>query len=324
LNEKQRKPRHSAELTLQLESSSMAQRMRDRSERMAALVVIGGIDVGKTVLLEADRVVLGRDAECDGILRDDGISRHHAEVIRRDADRYLIRDLQSTNGIFVDGERVAEHELTEGDKVLLGRRTVLKFFLQDEIEAEFQQQMYSSAVRDGLTGAFNRRYFDERVTAELSYAKRHRSPVSLLMIDIDQFKRVNDTFGHPAGDQVLAAVAQAIAETIRAEDVFARYGGEEFVIIAREIDEAGGLAFGERLRRVVEEVRIVGPGGERIAVTISVGVATVPRGAEVSSAEALGRADENLYSAKRRGRNRVEASALRDGAGDGTPAGGSK
>jgi diguanylate cyclase (GGDEF)-like protein len=312
VNEKNRKPRHSAELTLQIESSTMAERMRGQGDRAATLVVIGGIDVGNTIPLVRDSVVLGRDPECDGILRDDGISRKHAEVVRDKTGDFVVRDLGSTNGIFVDGERVAQHRLRDGDKVLLGRRTVLKFSMQDEIETAFQQQMYSSAVRDGLTGAFNRRYFDERVTAELSYARRHRSPVSVLMIDLDHFKKVNDTFGHLAGDQVLEAVARSIAETIRTEDVFARYGGEEFVIIAREVDEVGGLAFGERLRRIIEDIKILAPNGERISVTVSVGVATVPKGRAVDSAEVISCADGNLYAAKEKGRNRVEASALRD------------
>ncbi|MBW2277329.1 MAG: GGDEF domain-containing protein [Deltaproteobacteria bacterium] len=311
MNDKKRRERNVSELTLQIESSTMAEKMRSKDDRDAALVVIGGMDVGNTIPLAKDSVVLGRDPDCDEILRDDGISRQHAEVVREKSGGYLIRDLGSTNGIFVEGERVAQHRLRDGDKVLLGRRTVIKFSLQDEIEAEYQQQMYSSAVRDGLTGAFNRRYFDERVTAELSHARRHLSPVSVLMIDLDHFKRVNDTFGHVSGDQVLEAVAKSIAETIRTEDVFARYGGEEFVIIAREIDEVGGLAFGERLRRIIEQIKILAPNGERIPVTISVGVATVPQGAEYDSAEVISRADQNLYSAKEKGRNRVEASALR-------------
>jgi diguanylate cyclase (GGDEF)-like protein len=309
-SDKQRKPRPAAELTLQLDTSTLAERMRDKPRRRASLLVIGGIDVGNIIPLELSRVVLGRDPECGGILRDDGISREHAEVVREGPDRFLIRDLGSTNGIFVGGERVGSHELSDGDKVLFGRRTILKFVLQDALEMEFQQQMYRSAVRDALTGAFNRKHFDERITAELSYASRHNSPVSLLMIDLDRFKRINDTFGHIAGDQVLKSVAAVIAETIRAEDVFARYGGEEFVVIAREVDAIGGLALGERLRRLVEEMRVLQPDGERILVTISVGVATAPRGAVVKAAALVKRADENLYAAKRGGRNRVEASMV--------------
>jgi diguanylate cyclase (GGDEF)-like protein len=207
--------------------------------------------------------------------------------------------------------------------VLLGRGTVLQFVLQDPIEEQFRRQMYESTVRDGLTGAFNRKHFDERLAAELSFARRHGSPVSLLMFDLDRFKDVNDRWGHQAGDQVLQAVARVVQDRLRGEDVLARYGGEEFAVIARGIGPLNGLALGERLRREVEALEIVTPEGVRIPVTISVGVGTAGEGAQAGPAELIALADRNMYRAKQQGRNRVEASpelvtAPREGEGTGT------
>jgi diguanylate cyclase (GGDEF)-like protein len=257
--------------------------------------------------------VVGRDAECDGVIRDDGISRRHARVVREAPGEFVLEDLDSTNGVFVDGERIARHHLVDGEKVLLGRRTILKFVLQDRLDLMFQRQMYESSVRDALTGAFNRRHFDERIASELSFAKRHDMAVTLAMLDLDHFKKVNDSWGHQAGDQVLQSVAKTLIEMLRQEDVFARYGGEEFAVIARGITAQGGLALGERLRAEVERMAIRAPQGDRIPVTISVGVCTASGGREAAAVDLLRQADVNLYAAKSSGRNRVVATELQIG-----------
>lgn len=303
-----RKRRKTTELTLELDRSSVTKLLGGESNREASLIVLGGLDVGNTFPLNPQLpTVFGRDPSCDGIIRDDGISRRHAEVTPLGGDRYVISDLGSTNGLFIDGERVERWELSEGQKILLGRRTILKFVLQDSLDARFQKQMYESSVRDALTGAFNRKHFDERIFSEVSFASRHGVALTLVMFDLDHFKRINDTFGHQAGDQVLAAVSSVVLETLRVEDLFARYGGEEFVIIARGISEVGGLALGERIRRVVEDIQVTTPDGHRIPVTISAGVATVPADASCDAASLIAVADRNLYNAKESGRNRVTA-----------------
>jgi diguanylate cyclase (GGDEF)-like protein len=308
-----RKPRPTTEMTLQLDRGPGIDPARG-GERRAAFVVIGGLDMGETIPLREDGpTVLGRDPECAGVIRDDGISRRHAEVTCEAPGVFVLADLDSTNGVFVGERRVARHRLIDGDKVLLGRRTILKFVIQDPFDHAFQQKMYESSVRDALTGAFNRRHFDERLAAELSYARRHAVTVTLAMLDLDHFKRINDTRGHPAGDQVLRSVARTLMEMLRQEDVFARFGGEEFAVIARGITAIGGLALGERLRAEVERIQIRGPEGERIPVTVSVGVCTAAGGRELPAAEILGRADANLYAAKKAGRNRVVASELEIG-----------
>lgn len=305
--QERRRSRRINEHTLQLEVPTLMERLRQSAGRRAALVVVAGMDMGSTILLDRPVTVLGRDPDCHGVIRDDGISRRHAEVRLREDGGFEIVDLGSTNGVFLAGDRIERRSLREGDKILLGRGTVLQFLMLDPVDEQFRRGMYESTVRDGLTGAFNRKHFDERLSSEISFAKRHGSSVSLLLFDLDRFKRVNDTWGHQAGDLVLKAVAEAVQDRLRGEDLLARWGGEEFAVIARGIGSLGGLALGERLRREVEKLRIVTPEGDHIPVTISVGVATATGQAGVDVEELVARADRNLYLAKNKGRNRVEA-----------------
>ncbi|HHH27252.1 MAG TPA: GGDEF domain-containing protein, partial [Polyangiaceae bacterium] len=195
--------------------------------------------------------------------------------------------------------------LHDGDRVGLGRRTVLKVQLQDSLEAEVSERLYESMVRDAVTRAYNRLAFDERLRAEAAFARRHGTALTVIMIDLDHFKRVNDTYGHPAGDRVLREVVRVVDGTIRAEDMLARYGGEELAIIARGITTLQAAAFAERLRSVVESHGIEF-GDRRIWVTASFGVATAIDDPNLYDPTALvAAADAALYRAKRDGRNRV-------------------
>jgi len=276
------------------------------------LLVLSGLDMGNAVTVGERGVVIGRDEQCDLVLRDDGISRHHIEIRPYGTDRVIARDLESTNGSFVRGMRIEVAELRNGEKLLLGRRTLLKFALLDDIDLVYQREMYNSSTRDGLTGAFNRRYFGQKLRADVSFARRHRIPLSLLMLDLDHFKRVNDSHGHRTGDAVLVSCAQAIADAIRTEDVFARYGGEEFAIIAPATDCAGAAALAERIRRTVAGVSLpaLDGSGAALAITLSAGVATLDPGVDADEQTLVATADENLYTAKKAGRNRVAATRI--------------
>ncbi len=162
---------------------------------------------------------------------------------------------------------------------------------------------------DALSGALNRHAFDVRSRAELERAARHRLPVSLLLLDIDHFKRVNDTHGHPAGDAAIRALAEGIRPLLRQSDLFARLGGEEFAILAPHTDAESAAAFADRLREEIA-CRPVAWGSLRLAVTVSVGVATWT-GANEPLESLLSRADRALYAAKHGGRNRVARAPLR-------------
>jgi two-component system, cell cycle response regulator len=274
---------------------------RDR----AYLIVLAGSSVGEMYKIVAENTVIGRGQQADIQVIDEGISRRHAEIVHQ-GDKIFIRDLQSTNGTFCNGDRIGEHQLSDGDKIQVGSTTILKFTFHDSLDETFQRQMYESALRDGLTKIFNKKYFLDRLESEFAYAIRHASPLSLVMFDIDHFKRINDTHGHLAGDHALSTLAHVVSETIRQEDVFARYGGEEFAVICRGIDLGGALAFGERIRRCVDSQQVVYSGID-IKVTVSVGVAAVMEGSMRDPVELVGAADDALYQAKRQGRNRVIA-----------------
>lgn len=163
----------------------------------------------------------------------------------------------------------------------------------------------SELVRvDSLTGLHNRRAFDEHLPREVARSQRLGEPFCLLMIDIDHFKRLNDTYGHPAGDAVLRSVARAIAGCTRPSDLVARYGGEEFAVVLSGIDSGQALAVAERIRR---QVALAESGLHR--VTVSVGVAQYRPSAGDDAEQLLGRADQALYAAKHAGRNRVQAAS---------------
>ncbi len=300
-------PERSGPHTAIIDQSSLVTQLERIQHRRAMLVFLGGTNVGAMVPLNVADVVIGRDVECDVILGDDGVSRRHARILAEDSGEYAVEDLGSTNGTTVNGEQVKRQTLRDGDRISLGR-TVLKFVLQADVDEDYQKRIYELSIRDALTKVYNRRYFDERLGAEVAYARRHRSLVSLIMLDIDHFKQLNDTYGHLAGDRVLAEVAGFVQGQVRSEDVLARYGGEEFAVLVRETAPPGVTTLAERIRAGVDALRVSFHAIE-LAVTVSVGAATV-RGSPATTPEGLiGVADRLLYQAKESGRNRVFAEA---------------
>jgi diguanylate cyclase (GGDEF)-like protein len=236
---------------------------------------------------------------------DAGASREHARIVIDERGLYFLEDLQSTNGTFVAGERVERVQLSSGDRIHIGPNVVVSFAIVDSQAERIAHQMYESSVRDPLTRAHNRRYLVERLAGEIAYAKRHRSHLAAILFDLDHFKRVNDTYGHLTGDDVLRDVSALVSRLIRAEDVFARFGGEEFVLLVRGISHSNVGRFAERLRIAVDRLEVASDSAV-LRVTISVGYASLEELAEGERApEALIRlADERLYRAKSAGRNR--------------------
>lgn len=273
------------------------------NEQRAYLVVLAGSNVGEMFKISGENMVLGRGGTADIRLVDEGISRFHCRI-RREDEHLVVEDLESRNGTFLNGARVQLGRLEDGDKIQLGRTTVLKFSFHDQVEESFQRRMFDSALRDGLTRAYNKRYFLDRLHSEVRFALRHKSPLGLLLFDLDHFKKVNDAHGHLAGDRVLTDFAGLIIDSIRHEDVFARYGGEEFAVLSRLISAADCARFAERLRRNVEQLRIEYE-DTVIPITVSIGIACVPDLGVQTANDLLRAADRALYQAKELGRNRV-------------------
>jgi diguanylate cyclase (GGDEF)-like protein len=267
----------------------------------ACFVIIVGGELGRRIPLASTDLLLGRAETADVVLDLENVSRSHA-LVTHQSGGFVLRDLDSTNGTYVNDVRVAEHALRDGDRVQIGR-AILKFLTGGNVEAQYHAEIYRVMTLDGLTQIHTRRYFEEALLREIARAQRYGHPFALVMFDVDHFKRVNDSYGHLAGDTVLKHVARRVQEKVRANDVVARLGGEEFAVLLPETELAGARTFAEKLRHLIASDTIDAC-GTRLGVTVSLGVAQyLP---SMTSPEAfIQAADERLYDAKRAGRNRV-------------------
>ncbi len=277
--------------------------LKDKS-RSACFVVIAGKQTGAMYKLDEGETLIGRSKDASIKIDDEDVSRRHAKIVRHPDGTVAIVDLNSTNGTFCNGARVDTHVLQDGDKIQLGATTIIKFSLQDSLEEDFQRHQYESATRDPLTNCYNKSYFLKRLPSEFSFAKRHDKPLSLAMLDIDWFKKINDSYGHLAGDFVLRKLGYVLQQSLRADDFLARYGGEEFALIMRGSPKRNAVQTAERIRKLVEATTFKHE-GKKIAVTLSIGVATWPADNIHSGRDLVKAADNNLYAAKRKGRNKV-------------------
>ncbi|HVR61795.1 MAG TPA: GGDEF domain-containing protein [Polyangia bacterium] len=269
----------------------------------AYLIVLAGVSAGEMFQVKGEKTTIGRGPKVNLRLNDEGVSREHCQITF-EGTQVTLQDLGSTNGTFCNGVRVDRRELSDGDKIMVGSTTILRFTYHDHLDEVFQRQMYESALRDGLTKVFNRKYFTDCLDKEFAYATRHNTPLALIFVDIDHFRKINETFGHAGGDFVLSELSVMLAMLVRTEDILARFGGEEFTVLCRGTDLPGALVVAERLRTTIQE-RTFTFNGRNIPVTISAGVSAIPDPAIRDDAAFLAAADKAMYEAKRAGRNRV-------------------
>jgi diguanylate cyclase (GGDEF)-like protein len=267
----------------------------------ACVIVIYGPELGKRVQLGTAPFEIGRSSKNDLFLDQESISRHHARITF-DGTQYWVQDLKSTNGTFVNDAPVKEQRLRDGDQIRIGR-SILKFMTGENIEVHYHEEIYRLMTVDGLTQVFNRRYFNEALEREFNRSKRYGRGLSLIAFDIDHFKRVNDTHGHLAGDNLLRSISSAVKPRLRREDIFARTGGEEFGILLPEIGLDGARITAEKVRRLVEAAPLRFE-EQVIVCTVSLGVALIDD-SDALPEDLYKRADERLYEAKQGGRNRV-------------------
>ncbi len=277
-----------------------------KGPRRGILIEMSGSTAGRVHVLADGATTIGRGSDCTIIFDDTTLSRTHASLDGVE-EEYVLTDCDSLNGCFVNLARVEKAPLNHGDRVQFGTGLRLQFQLASQEKQRVLIRMYEAAVLDGLTGLTNRRALDERLQAELAYAVRHETNLSIIMLDIDHFKKVNDTYGHLAGDEVIRTLAQILQRGIRCEDLAARYGGEEFVVLARGFPHVGAMNLAERLRFAIAE-REIEHGEVTLKVTSSFGVASFSSlTGEPTVHRLVDAADGALYAAKSGGRNRVES-----------------
>jgi diguanylate cyclase (GGDEF)-like protein len=260
-----------------------------------------GPEMGSRYPVGTRALVVGRGDNCDIRINDSSVSRRHA-MVQAGEGGWSVTDLGSTNGTFLNNAAVESASLRDGDYLRIGN-CIYRFLTGGNVEAQYHEEIYRLTIIDGLTEIHNKRYLLEYLDRELARCERYGRPLSLVLFDIDRFKRINDDLGHLAGDAVLRQMSFCVREKVRKEELFARYGGEEFAAVLPETPCEDATLFAERIREAVADHRF-GYDGEVIPVTVSVGVATtaaeVPRPAELISW-----ADRALYRAKHDGRNCV-------------------
>lgn len=301
--------------TTEVDLSSEARQIlsAEQEGKRACLVFLTGMDAGRVVPLDEGVVVLGRSTRCNAMVQEDGISRRHAKVWLDLSGQAIVQDLGSTNGTYVKGKKIRNAKIDPDEKIMLGRHTVLKFVLQDALEQSFQEGLYASSHKDALTGIFNRKGFKDRMTSDLSYARRHHIAASLILLNIDRMEAINLEYGPHTGDQVVVSMTNVIKEMIRSEDTFARLSPEDFAVLAKGIDHGGADAFAQRIGARISKQQVAARDDtDRIVdFTISAGIAAIHPYAVVDSGTVITVAQANLRVAKKRGPNHFISSLIR-------------
>ncbi|MEJ7624074.1 MAG: GGDEF domain-containing protein [Pyrinomonadaceae bacterium] len=284
-----------------------------RRDIRPALVFLSGELIAVPIPLEREEVILGRALEADVRVNDTQASRQHARITAvRDEERqvtdYVLNDLDSRNGTFLNGRRVRRETLENGDKVTIGE-TILRFDLLDEIDREYQRQIHRLISHDDLTGLLSSRSFFSELRREAGRARAEERPFCVLMMDGDNFKGVNDSFGHLTGSKTIEEIGFSIMTSLRSGDAAARFGGDEFAAFLLDADLPQALVAAERIRQTVEAYpfTVVRQGSkETHHITVSIGVSSSPNDSS-DPIELVEMADSALYRAKRDGRNLVTA-----------------
>ena len=275
-------------------------------ERRPYLVAFTGRQGLQRFIIDEGRTTVGRSSKADIVLKDNRISGVHC-VVENIRGRIFVEDQGSTNGTYKNGRRIRREAVSTNSNLQIGR-TVMKIEYKNDSEVQFENELIRKATTDPSTGILNRSYFMSRAQEEIALAARTDSPVGLVLLDIDRFKNVNDTYGHQAGDYVINQLSMLINLQRRTEDLFGRYGGEEFIILIRgNFDKERAKLFCERVRKSIEGYEF-NYDGKKISVTISLGLC-LEYGSQITSLKDLIKnADEALYKAKNKGRNRVQCS----------------
>lgn len=282
--------------------------LQELDAREWVLVRYVGHPMGELITLPLDGLTLGRAPENGLWLAEPEVSRHHAQLrVSEDLSIVELRDLASTNGVWVNGHRVNANPgplpLKEGDVLRVGAHA-FKLKHMDALERHYHQDMAARSTLDPVTGVSNRATVLNQLEAHFELARRHHRALSVILADLDWFKRVNDTRGHRAGDTALEAFGSLLLKRLRGSDPVGRLGGDEFLAVLPETSAVLALTAAEDLRRALADEPIDLGDGQKILITCSLGVAELKPG-DTDGGALLARADAALYGAKAGGRNRA-------------------
>ncbi len=276
---------------------------RDTTSAPGCLVrIYPAAGLGQVLTLTEKSILIGRDPAAQLSIDDDSVSRRHARIDQH-ASGHIVTDLGSTNGTYVSEARVTTQILAAGDRIRFGQQ-IFNYLSASSIEAQYHESVYRMMITDGLTQTRNRRFLMESLERELIRADRRKSPVCVLMMDLDRFKSVNDNWGHLAGDAVLVAFVQRTLSLLQGDDILARYGGEEFALMLPDTPGGEACLLAESIRRTIEHAPVQFDSHE-IPVTVSIGVAEFQGNNIRDADDLLAVADQMLYVAKQSGRNQI-------------------
>ncbi len=267
----------------------------------ACVVVIHGEGLGKRMDIGERALIVGRSHDADLRILHPSVSRQHCEVWFEEG-RYRVRDLKSTNRTRVNEVAIDMAELNDGDHITIGE-SILKFVSHVSVEARYHEEVHQLATHDALTGFYSRRHFLEIVEREIVRAIRSHTPLSFAIMDVDWFKRINDSHGHLAGDAVLRQVAAEVHGALREGFMAGRIGGEEFAVLMPGVSRGDAFSECEALRQSVARSAFI-VRGQRESVTVSLGLAHLGN-IHQDRSSLMRAADSALYRAKEEGRNLV-------------------
>lgn len=282
---------------------ALASMEEEAKQRPACLLIVGGELNGTIYNLNVGETVIGRNPDCTIMLEFNGVSRRHFTINVTERE-VILTDLGSANGTYLNNQRVSEPLVLKRADVIKIGAIAMKYIPKGDPERLTYDKLHEEASTDGLTKCYNKTYFNNNLELEVKKSKVTGKPLSLIIFDLDHFKKLNDTFGHDAGDYVLKEKARLIRENgIRQGDIFSRYGGEEFCILLPNTNLKQGFEIAERLRKLIEKHEFLYD-GKRLPVTASIGVADYRQGVN-NGTDLFKRADTSVYTSKHAGRNQV-------------------
>ena len=282
--------------------------LEDLDTREWVLIRYIGQPLGEFIPLPTEGLDIGRAPENSLCLPEPEVSRRHARLqISADLEAVELRDLGSTNGLFVNGRRVQANpgpvRLKTEDVLRVGGHA-FKLKHMDELERRYHRDMVSRTTLDPLTGVGNRVTVLHQLETQVDLARRHQRPLSVILADLDWFKQVNDTHGHQAGDRALESFGALLRRRLRGSDPVGRLGGDEFLIVLPETSAMLAIVAADGLRRAIAEHALEVEEGQKLTITCSLGVAELKL-EDTDGGALLARADAALYAAKAGGRDRA-------------------